>query len=244
MESMTSHAKSHTFRSSRFMRLRRGTLLAAAVGLASAACAAAPSPHPGWSKYTIAVGAHSASVDQNGAPKAPIAGFTSVAGRSFDFIFDSTAKYTITAPTQPGDQLDYNKLPGFSNCVTTDLSQNGAMFGWRWRLDTSPKRLEIVHYANNNGTHLYPSAPLVSLTEAEVDGQSPLLYEVAIGGANNSKYLFHVQGTIGTRSINVFAEHPRQCPSTSPASTKWASGFYFGGTSTAPSEITGWMVEH
>jgi hypothetical protein len=215
----------------------------AVLALLGASCVATPGPHQGWAKYTIAPGSHSASVDANGAAASPIAGFTPVAGRDFRFFFDSSAKYVITNPTQPNDQFDYNKLPGFSDCGTVDLSQNGAMFGWRWRLDTSPKRLEIVHYANNNGTHLYPSSPLLSLSQAEVDGEHPLSYSVRIGGANNSKYLFRVSGSLPGRTVDVSAELPRQCPSTSTTATKWASGFYFGGTSTAPSTITGWIQE-
>lgn len=224
------------------MRFRH-SLIAAVVLVGAAACAAAPSPHPNWAKYTINIGDHSATVDQNGAPAAPLAGFTSVSQRTFDFIFDPSAEYTLTNPTQPEDQFDYNKLPGFSDCGTTDLSQNGAMFGWRWRLDTTPKRLEIVQYANNNGTHLYPDAPLVSLTAEEVAAETPLRYEVAIGGTNNSQYTFRVSGTIAGRTISQSATLPRACASTSPAITKWAAGFYFGGTSTAPSVITGWIQE-
>ena len=210
--------------------------------LVGASCTPAPGPHAGWARYTIDPGAHSASVDPNGGT-APIAGFTNVTGRTFRFFFDSSAKYVITDPVQPSDQLDYNKLPGFSDCGDLDLSRNGAMFGWRWRLDTTPKRLEVVQYANNDGTHLYPSAPLVSLSEADVDGEHPLTYTVRIGGPDNSKYLFEVHGTLPGRTIGVSAELPRHCPSTSTGVTKWASGFYFGGTSTAPSTITGWIAE-
>ena len=155
--------------------IRSATTKAAAVlavVLVAASCAAAAGPHTGWAKYSIAPGAHSATVDANGGTS-PIAGLTSVSSRTFKFFFDSSAKYVITEPTQPSDQFDYNKLPGFSDCGDIDLSKNGAMFGWRWRLDTNPKRLEVVQYANNNGTHLYPSAPLLSLSEAEVDGEHP-----------------------------------------------------------------------
>ena len=100
-----------------------------------------------------------------------------------------------------------------------------------------------MQYANNDGTHLYPSSPLLSLSEAEVDGEHPLTYSVRIGGANNSKYLFTVSGSLPGRTVDVSAELPRQCPTASTAVTKWASGFYFGGTSTAPSTITGWIQE-
>ena len=57
------------------------------------------------------------------------------------------------------------------------------------------------------------------------------------------KYLFHLSGTIRGRVIDVTAEHPRRCASTSPGGYKWASGFYFGGTSTAPQPITGFVHE-
>ena len=221
--------------------VRRGSVALAA--LVVAACTAAPAPHSGWAKYSIAAGAHSATVDQNGAPSSPLAGFTNVSSRSYRFIFGSGAAYVLSNPVQPDDQFDYNKLPGFSDCGTTDLSQDGAMFGWRWRLDTSPKRLEIVHYANNAGTHLYPNTPLVSFTQSELDAQPSLRYEVAVGGPGNSKYLFHIEGTVSGRSINVYAEHPRRCSATSPTGLKWASGFYFGGTSTAPQPLEGWILE-
>jgi hypothetical protein len=189
------------------------------------------------------VGAHSATVDNNGAAQAPKAGFVSVSARHYRFIFDPSARYTITQPTQPDDQFDYNKLPGFSDCGTFDLSQDGAMFGWRWRLDTNPKRLEIVDYANNAGTHLYPSTPLLTLSEADLAAEEPLSYDVSIGGAGNSRYLFRIHGTINGRAVDVSAQQPRRCATTSPTATKWASGFYFGGTSTSPSVITGWIDE-
>ena len=36
---------------------------------------------------------------------------------------------------------------------------------------------------------------------------------------------------------------PRQCPSTGTGVLSWASGLYFGGTSTTPQTITGWISE-
>ncbi len=76
--------------------------------------------------------------------------------------------YTLTAPVQPNDQLDWNKLPGISDCDQLDLSVDGVMFGWRWRLDTSPKVLEITAYATTRARTSKPlrrwsrSTPLIS----------------------------------------------------------------------------------
>ncbi|MFZ2344291.1 MAG: hypothetical protein WAW08_06830, partial [Candidatus Microthrix parvicella] len=81
--------------------IRSATTKAAAVlavVLVAASCAAAAGPHTGWAKYSIAPGAHSATVDANGGTS-PIAGLTSVSSRTFKFFFDSSAKYVITEPT-------------------------------------------------------------------------------------------------------------------------------------------------
>ncbi len=203
-----------------------------------------PAPGPGWSRYTIATGTHSATVVRGAQATAPLAAFTSVAGRRFHFLFDATAKYVLTNPTQPEDQFDWNKLPGLSDCPVNgipnvDLSQNGWMFGWRWRTDLAPRRLEVTAYANNNGVHLTPPTPMVTLTEAQVDAGVPLWFELAIS-ADHQRYEFRVAGP-GSRSAT--ASLPRQCPSASTTALKWASGFYFGGTSTAPNLITGSINE-
>jgi hypothetical protein len=113
-----------------------------------------------WAQYTINVGAHSASVS-GATPGNPVSLFTWVAGRDYRFRFNSSASYVITRPTEPSDQFDWNKLPGISDCGTLDLSVNGAMFGWRWRLDTTPQVLEVTAYANNNSKHLTPSGTAV-----------------------------------------------------------------------------------
>src|ERR1043165_3337337 len=68
-----------------------------------------------WARYSIAVGAHSATVT-NGAAGNPRAGFiTGVGTRGFDLVLDPSAIYVLTNPTQPEDQLDWNKLPGVSD---------------------------------------------------------------------------------------------------------------------------------
>lgn len=198
-----------------------------------------PAPGSGWSKYTIASGAHSAAVTRGSQATNPLAGFTSVGARRYHFLFDSTARYVLTNPTQPEDQFDWNKLPGISDCGGLDLSQNGWMFGWRWRTDLAPRRLEVTAYANNNGTHLTPPAPMLVLTEQQVVASVPLWFDLSVSPDRQS-YQFRVTGP-GSRTAT--ATLPRQCPATSPTGLKWASGFYFGGTSTAPNAITGWINE-
>lgn len=207
--------------------------------LASASDRAVDALTAGWAQYTIDVGAHSASI-RGGTAGSPLAWFTDVSGRDYQFRFNSSASYVLTRPTQPEDQLDWNKLPGFSDCGTLDLSRNGAMFGWRWRIDTTPKVLEVTAYANNNGTHLWSMAPLFTLDAADLASDAPLRYRVSIDGA---QYRFSISGTVRGRTINATTTLPRSCPRTSASGLKWASGLYFGGTSTAPSTITGHVSE-
>ncbi len=189
--------------------------------------------------YTIAPGAHSASL--SGATSGnPLSLFTTVAGRDYRFRFNPSAMYVITRPTQPEDQLDWNKLPGLSDCGTLDLSVNGAMFGWRWRTDRTPQVLEVTAYANNHSRHLWSVSPLFSLDAADLAADAPLRYKVWLDG---SLYRFAVTGTVRGRVINVETTLPRACAATNATSLKWASGLYFGGTSTAPSKITGSIAE-
>jgi hypothetical protein len=193
----------------------------------------------GWALYTIDVGVHSARVS-GGSAGNPLSWFTSVSGRDYNFRFNSSARYVLTHPMQPEDQLDWNKLPGLSDCGTVDLAVNGAMFGWRWRLDTTPKVLEVIAYANNNSKHLWLAMPLFTLDDADLAADAPLRYRVWLDGA---QYRFAVSGSVRGRAINVSATLPRACARTSATALKWASGLYFGGTSTAPSKITGYITE-
>ena len=192
-----------------------------------------------WALYTIKVGAHDADVTL-GQPNNPVATFSFVSGRDFRFRLNSSAMYVITRPVQPSDQFDWNKLPGISDCGTVDLSANGTMFGWRWRLDTTPKVLEVTAYANNNGTHLTPPTPLFTLDADDLASDTPLRYRVWI---ENSQYQFSVAGEVRGRTISATATLPRICPTFSLTGIKWAAGFYFGGTSTAPSVVTGQISE-
>ncbi|MGC4118575.1 MAG: hypothetical protein QM765_29265 [Myxococcales bacterium] len=134
--------------------------------------------HYGFAKYTILPGAHAALVEKNGAPKLPRTGLVTLDHRSYQFIFDSSAAYTLTNPTDPADQLDWNKLPGLSDCGQLDLAEDGLMFGWRWRPDLVPPQLEIAHYANNDGTHLCPPSGLIALDADDLAAETPLDYEL------------------------------------------------------------------
>lgn len=202
-----------------------------------------PFPQPvagsGWSRYDIATGAHPATVTRGASATTPRAGFSSASGRRFHFAFDASAAYVLTNPTQPEDQFDWNKLPGLSDCGALDLSQDGWMFGWRWRTDLTPQVLEVTAYANNAGTHLTPPEPLLTLTASQLGEEVPLWFELGIS-ADRQRYEFRVAGP-GRRSASTTL--PRRCAGSSTTTLKWASGFYFGGTSTAPGPIRGWINE-
>jgi len=219
-------------------------LAAGAVALLVAtSCAPAPSgPGGGQTSgsaraiYTVAAGAHAASIF--GEP-APISAFTVVSQRSFLLSLNASAVYTLA---DTADQLDWNKLPGFSDCGTLDLSQNGAMFGWRWRPDLSPARLELAAYANTNGVHQWSPA-LATMSEADLNAPSELKYSVGIDSSNPAQYRFRIEGFVGSTSIDVSATLARACPGVGDDGLKWASGLYFGGTSVAPHAVTATMRE-
>lgn len=230
-------------------RGRRGATLVGALvaGLSGCGGDAAPAAidapaldaGPGWATYRIDVGRHDAEI-LDGTSAHPVRGLVMVGARDYAFRFDATARYTITAPVEPGDQLDWNKLPGLSDCDTVDLSVDGAMFGWRWRLDVEPPHLEVTAYANNAGVHLTPAEPLLTLSADELAAATPLRYRLALDGA---VYRFAIDGAIAGRPIAAATTLPRACPATPVDSFKWAAGLYFGGTSTAPSVITGGILE-
>lgn len=216
-----------------------GIVVLAAAGMTGCL---APGTPAGWSSYTIEPGRHDAAVDRPSGVTGPKAGWVSPGGaaRTYDLTLTPTAEYVLTNPTQPEDQFDWNKLPGFSDCGDFDLSKNGAMFGWRWRTDLTPRVLELVPYANANSVHQYPTSALVVLSHEDLVAKQPLRYSITIDGA---LYRFAIDGTIRGRAIHVTATLPRSCP-TNPTSTgKWYAGLYFGGTSTAPSQIYAYVRE-
>lgn len=193
-----------------------------------------PAEQP-WATYTIAPGDHTATVERPEL-RNPIDGVTDVVGRDYELVLDPSAMYVLTAPTQPADQLDWNKLPGLSDCGTVDLAKDGAMFGWRWRVDVVPPVLEIAVYANNAGTHLTnDDTALVTLDADDLAAAQPLRYRVA---RVPTHYLFEIHGEIRGRVIDTSASLPRRCVDAPVAPLAWAGAFYFGGTSVAPHQIT------
>lgn len=203
---------------------------------------AAPPPIAEWPLYTIAIGAHAATV--TAAPRGnPRQAFVSGLGaRSYALAFDPSAAYQLTQPVEPSDQLDWNKLPGLSDCGTLDLSVDGVMFGWRWRTDVAPRVLEVTAYANNAGKHLTPPSPLFNLDADDLASASPVRYSLAMDGAS---YRFTVAGVVRGRAVDAMVTLPRRCADTLPSAltVQWAAGLYFGGTSTAPSAITARVFE-
>jgi len=213
------------------------------VGLAglvvTAACAShdqppatAPPDAPHWTTYTIEPGDHDASLD-DADYRDRLAGIVTDVGRDYEMILDPSAIYVLANPAQPDDQLDWNKLPGLSDCNTLDLAEAGAMFGWRWRPDLEV--LEVTAYANNHGVHQTPTgdAALFTLTAADLAARRPIHYRLWLDGP---LYRFEADG--------IAASLPRGCADQPPDAGKWAAGFYFGGTSTAPVRITAAISEH
>ncbi len=231
---MSKHASSKS-------RLVAGLVACAGlIGATSLVLAAVPAGAVStWPQYRIAVGAHSATIINGTTGTKPKAGFTSISQRSFRLAFNASAEYVLTNPVEPSDQFDWNKLPGLSDCGSLDLSQNGFMFGWRWRTDLTPRVLEVTAYWNRAGVHLTPPTPMVVLSAAEVESGQPLTYSEKIVG---STYEFRITGVIGGRTIDATAIGTRNC-SGSATGLKWASGLYFGGTSTAPQVITTRVTE-
>ena len=195
----------------------------------------APVEQP-WATYRIAPGDHTATVDRLELGS-PIDGVTDVVGRDYELALDASASYLLTAPTQPEDQYDWNKLPGLSDCGGVDLAEDGAMFGWRWRVDVEPNVLEITAYANNASVHLTfgNDLPLVTLDADDLAAEAPLRYRIA---REQTRYVFQISGEVRARGVAATATLPRRCSEMPVAPLAWAGAFYFGGTSVAPQQIT------
>ena len=220
-------------------------LAAALLVLLLAGCMPAyptPAPGPRWNRHVIAKGNHGATVVRGATAPAPLLGFTRLSGRTYHLIFDSTARYRITQPTQPDDQFDWNKLPGLSDCGDVDLSRNGFMFGWRWNLAETPKVLELTAYANNHGAHLTSDEPLLTLTRAQVNARRPIWFRLRISNDRRS-YEFTIRTRLAGEEEVRHDRLPRACPNKPRSMVKWAGGFYFGGTSVAPQRIQASIFE-
>jgi hypothetical protein len=158
-------------------------------------------------KYTIAQGQQ--YCDKNGFSQIQLSEL------KFAVRFDSSAIYQTI---DPGNQLDINKLYGFSdnNALHHDFS---ARFGWRW----SDNALRLFAYVYNNGIQ----------TNKE-------LGTVAIGAENScsikvagDKYIFTLNGKADTM--------PRA--STTAKAVGYKLYPYFGGDEFAPHTISIWIKE-
>ncbi|WP_149243752.1 hypothetical protein [Dyadobacter sp. 32] len=135
--------------------------------------------------------------------------FTSSSIR-FQAIFDSSSIYQTAAPE---NQVDINKLIGFSDC-STHHQQNSARFGWNWY---------------NNAIQIYAYNYVAGQRQVKELGA------VEIGTTNNFKiatsgnnYIFTLNGKEQTM--------PRHCAGGVGVSYKLLP--YFGGNEIAPHDIT------
>lgn len=143
--------------------------------------------------------------------------YTSTSYSQLNFVakFDSTAIYSTV---NPDNQLDINKLYGFSDNNSTH-QQFSARFGWRW----SNNALRLFGYVYNDGIR-----------------SSKELGAVSIGAENNC--------TIGVTAksyrftVNGFTDSlPRT--STTAKATGYKLYPYFGGDETGPHNIYIWIKE-
>ena len=140
---------------------------------------------------------------------------TTYAELNFIAKFDSSAIYSNV---NPNNQLDINKLYGFSDNSSTH-QQFSARFGWRW----SDNALRLFGYVYNDGIR-----------------NSKELGTVSIGAENNFSikvnpisYVFSVNGKVDSlprTSITAKAVGYKLYP-------------YFGGDETAPHNIYIWIKE-
>ena len=143
--------------------------------------------------------------------------FTSTSYSELNFVakFDSTAIYSTV---NPDNQLDINKLYGFSdnNSLHQDFS---ARFGWRW----SDNALRLFAYVYNNGVRASKELGIV-----KIGSENNCSIKV-----NPKSYVFTLNGIVDS------------LPRTS--TTVKANGYklypYFGGDETAPHTIYIWIKE-
>lgn len=161
-----------------------------------------------FTKYTIRSGQN--YCDENK--------FTSASYSELKFIakFDSSAIYTNVDPV---NQLDINKLYGFSDNNSLSHQQYSARFGWRW----SDNALRIFGYVYNNGVRDSKELGTVAIN-------SENSYSIKI---NPKSYVFTLNG--------VADSLPRT--STTAKATGYKLYPYFGGDESAPHAIYIWIKE-
>jgi hypothetical protein len=178
--------------------------------------------------------------------------------KRFLMAFDSTAMYTIPQ-TAPGvwipsgtcgtdgipmalheDQCDFNKTPAMQDCsFFNDIQNFGAMFSWRWRLDTSPQVLELAAYSNY-GPGNRQIIVMEKLTAAEVTSISPVEFKIQVSGGT---YIFSITGTLANGRVLSSAPItlPRGCSGSTLGGAQFLGYPYFGGTQNAPTTWTSYV---
>ncbi|WP_242928061.1 hypothetical protein [Pontibacter vulgaris] len=156
-------------------------------------------PEPGTKIYTIKKGAHSSS-----SPFKTV----STSLMRFEVVFDSTAIYSTSTPS---NQADINKLYGLSDCKS-DHHTNSARFGWRWYKN----QLEIHAYTYKNKKR--QSAYIGSVAIGK-----PAVYEIKI---EDNEFVFTLNG--------VQTRLPRACNGIGEGYQLYP---YFGGDEVAPHDI-------
>ena len=160
-----------------------------------------------FTKYTIRQGQN--YCDGNGYLA------TSYSQLNFIAKFDSTAIYSTV---NPDNQLDINKLYGFSD-NNANHQLFSARFGWRW----SDNALRLFGYVYNDGVRSSKEISKVSIG-AEINCSIKV---------NPKTYVFTVNG--------IMDSLPRT--STTALATGYKLYPYFGGDETAPHTIYVWIKE-
>ena len=124
-------------------------------------------------------------------------------------IFDSSAIYKTQNPL---NQLDVNKLIGFSDCGNHH-STTSHRIGWRYN-----NGLELLSYNRNDGNFLFQSITIININEI-------INIDMSFVDTN---YIICIDGICDTM--------PRTCSTWS--GRKFALWPYFGGNETAPHDIT------
>ena len=135
---------------------------------------------------------------------------------SFKVKFDSTAIYTTS---DASNQLDINKLVGFSDNNTIDHHEYSARFGWRW----SDHALRLFAYVYNKGAMSFKE-----IGSVQIGAENSCSIKI-----EGDKYLFSLNQTEITMpraSTTALAEGYKLWP-------------YFGGDESAPHAISIWIKE-
>jgi hypothetical protein len=153
-------------------------------------------------------------VIEKGGHYSDVSGVSSIETDEFNFVakFDSSAIYTFTDTLE---QLDINKLYGFTEDNLSNDRYNSARIGWRWYKN----QLQLFAYCYNKG--VLENETMIT----KVSIGKEVVCSIKNQGAS---YLFIVDGT----SVSM----PRKSTSTRFKGYKLFP--YFGGTQTAPHNVT------